>query len=130
MSITESGNLNEYFYEVGVQIDESVDEFILSYLSGSKIVQEAHLSKDELRHAMWLLSEERAGRVARVSELLTPMEKRIFLCAMLREREALDKEDGLRDSKERLKKICDSIERKVKEALWERSEVDGESNKG
>lgn len=110
----------KFAYEVSAKMTEDIEDFILTYLDGSGIVSEYRLSKEELKHALWLLAEENAGRLTHFVEPLTDTEKRIFLYAMSKEKKSLDQIDGLHNTKVRLKRTCEEIERKVKAALWGR----------
>lgn len=112
---------NQHIFTVGTQIRESTDEFILEYLENSKIVQESRLSKDDLKRAIWLLTEERAGRVVHNPEPLTDNEQRIFLWAMHREEKVCKETDarfGGDDDCVCLVDLCKSIARKVKACLF------------
>ena len=55
---------------------------------------------------------------------LTDIEKRIFLSAIGRERKICEVTDKESPGEINLVKVCDSIERKVKDVLWEEKEVD------
>lgn len=119
-----------YTYELGMKMVETENDFILTYLSGSKIVQEAYLSKEELKHALWLLAEENAGRLVHFVNPLTDAEQRIFLSAMGRERKVCKNYDAIWTNVDgsNLTGVCDSILRKVKATLWgnEKEGNDGE----
>ena len=112
----------EFAYEVSAKMSEDIEDFILTYLEGSDIVSQYRLSKEELKHALWLLAEENAGRLTHFVEPLTDTEKRIFLYAMSKEKKSCDEIDGLYDTKVRLKRVCEEIERKVKASLWDAKE--------
>lgn len=113
----------EYVYKVEMKMNETIDAFILTYLHGSEIVQQAELSKDELKRALWLLAENNAGRLARVGTPLTDVEKKIFLSAMEKERNECENIDRVINAHggttpSRLAGVCKDVEDKVKFCLW------------
>lgn len=84
--------IDEYTFMIETRMRETTDDFILEYIQNSEVVQEARLSKDDLRRALWLLAEERAGHIVNtldypnrqwipVTERL-PEESGFYLCSI------------------------------------------------
>lgn len=123
-------DVNKYCYEIGMKMVEEENDFILTYLSGSEIVQEAHLSKEELKHALWLLAEENGGRLVHFVNPLTDTEQRIFLSAMGRERKICKNIDAIWANVDgsNLTGVCDSVLRKVKATLWGNAKEGNDGN--
>lgn len=55
--------LNQDICRVTMALRETEEDFVLTYITNYGFAEEKKLSKDDLRRALYLLSEERAGRV-------------------------------------------------------------------